>query len=129
MRKTLLRSFVAIALLAATSSLAADAHTHTSKPFSGVKVNGGTVTHSNQGNTHVLTLSEDFKVPDTPDPHWQIVDAKGRVYLLQKLSIKGDKVNKTIALPAYIHDIAKVQIWCAFAETLLGEAPFDSPVK
>jgi len=129
MRKTLLRSFVAIALLAATSSLAADAHTHTSKPFSGVKVNGGTVTYSNQGNTHVLTLSEDFKVPDTPDPHWQIVDAKGRVYLLQKLSIKGDKVNKTIALPAYIHDIAKVQIWCAFAETLLGEAPFDSPVK
>lgn len=68
-------------------------------------------------------------MPDTPDPHWQIVDAKGRVYLLQKLSIKGDKVNKTIALPAYIHDIAKVQIWCAFAETLLGEAPFDSPVK
>jgi len=129
MRKTLLCSFVAIALLAATSSLAADAHTHTSKPFSGVKVNGGTVTYSNQGNTHVLTLSEDFKVPDTPDPHWQIVDAKGRVYLLQKLSIKGDKVNKTIALPAYIHDIAKVQIWCAFAETLLGEAPFDSPVK
>jgi len=26
-------------------------------------------------------------------------------------------------------DIAKVQIWCAFAETVLGEAAFDPPVK
>ena len=26
----------------------------------------------------MLTLSEDFKVPDTPDPHWQVVDSKGR---------------------------------------------------
>jgi len=23
----------------------------------------------------------------------------------------------------------KVQIWCAFAETLLGEAAFDKPVR
>ena len=25
-------------------------------------------------------------------------------------------------------DVAKVQIWCAFAEVLLGEASFDKPV-
>ncbi len=128
-RKTLLFSFVALALLAATSSFAADAHTHTSKPFTGVKANTGTVTHSKDGNKNILTLSDDFKVPDTPDPHWQIVDSKGNVYLLQKLGIKGAKVNKSVTLPSYIHDVAKVQIWCAFAETLLGEASFDHPVK
>jgi hypothetical protein len=116
-----------VSLLAATSSFAD--HTHTSKPFAGVKANTGTVTHSKEGKKNILTLSEDFTVPDTPDPHWQVVDAKGNVYLLQKLGIKGDKVNKGITLPSYIHDIAKVQIWCAFAETLLGEAVFDHPVK
>src|SRR3989441_4966258 len=31
-----------------------------------------------EGGQSVLTLSEDFKVPDTPDPHWQVVDSKGR---------------------------------------------------
>jgi len=60
-RKTLLFSFVALALLAATSSFAADAHTHTSKPFTGVKANTGTVTHSKDGNKNILTLSDDFK--------------------------------------------------------------------
>jgi len=28
-----------------------------------------------------------------------------------------------------VKDIAKVQVWCAFAEVLLGEAGFSSPVK
>ncbi|MGH7409775.1 MAG: hypothetical protein ACREJ6_01760 [Candidatus Methylomirabilis sp.] len=80
----------------------------------------------------MLTLSDDFKVPGSPDPHWQVVDSKGNVYRLEKLNIKGDKsdkVNKSITLPAYIPDIAKVQMWCAFAEVLLGEAPFEKPVK
>ena len=43
--------------------------------------------------------------------------------------VKGDKVNRRIVLPANVPDVAKVQIWCAFAETLLGEAEFASPVK
>ena len=51
----------------------------------GAKVNGGTVTHMMKDGKHVLTLSDDFKVPDTPDPHWQVVDSKGQVYLLQRL--------------------------------------------
>ncbi len=101
---------------------------HTTNAFSGVKVNGGTVTHTKVDGMNVLTLSDDFKVPDTPAPHWQVVDSKGNTYLLQRLMIKGDKLNKTITVPAYVHDIAKVQIWCAFAETLLGEASFSSPV-
>ena len=102
---------------------------HTTKPFSGVKVNGGTATHSKQGKQHVLTLSEDFQVPDTPAPHWQVVDSKGNTYLLQRLVVKGEKFNKQIVVPSYVPDIAKVQIWCAWAETLLGEAPFASPLK
>ena len=119
-------ALIAVGLLAATTGIASG--DHTTKPFSGVKVNGGTVTHTKQGDRQVLTLSDDFKVPDTPDPHWQVVDSHGTVYLLDRLQAKNGKYNKSITLPSYIHDVAKVQIWCAFAETLLGEAPFDAPV-
>lgn len=103
-------------------------HGHTGK-FAGPKANTGTVTHSKQGTMNVLTLSDDFVVPDTPAPHWQVVDSKGNAYLLQRLKVKGDKFNKTITVPPYVKDIAKVQIWCAFAETLLGEASFPDPAK
>jgi hypothetical protein len=113
----------AMIALAAVAGIAQTAHT--SRPFEGPKANTGTVTHSVEGGRHVLTLSDDFKVPDTPDPHWQIVTSKGQVFLLQKLTIKGDKLNKSITLPAYITDVAKVQIWCAWAEVSLGEASFE----
>jgi hypothetical protein len=102
--------------------------THTSKPFQGPKANTGTVSHSVVAGKHVLTLSDDFKVPDTPDPHWQVVTSKGQVFLLQKLMIKGDKLNKSITLPSYITDVAKVQIWCAWAEVNLGEAAFGAVI-
>jgi hypothetical protein len=49
--------------------------------------------------------------------------------LLQRLVIKGDKFNKSITVPAYVHDIAKVQIWCAWAEVNLGEASFEKPLQ
>jgi hypothetical protein len=104
-------------------------HEHTTGPFAGVKANTGTATHMRQGNMQILTLSDDFKVPDAPAPHWQIVDSKGNVYLLQRLVIKGDTFHKQITLPPYIRDVAKVQIWCAWAEVLLGEASFSAPVK
>jgi hypothetical protein len=32
-------------------------------------------------------------------------------------------------VPSYIPNIAKVQVYCAWAEVLLGEASFSSPVK
>jgi hypothetical protein len=105
----------ATGLLVASNGFAADAHT-TSK-FEGVKANSGT-----------LTWSEEFKIPDTPAPHWQVVDTKGNVYLLNRLVIKGDKQNRTITLPIQINDVAKVQIWCAYAEVLLGEASFTKPI-
>lgn len=133
-RKTAVLALSAAAALALAVGTA-NAQTQTSKPFSGAKVNGGTVTHSVQNGKHVLTLSGDFQVPDTPDPHWQIVDGKGRVFLLQRLKIKGaiaglagDKVNTSITLPSYIEDVAKVQIYCAWAEAVLGETMFDNRI-
>jgi hypothetical protein len=113
-------------IFAGIASVAQAQGAHTSKRFSGSKVNDGTVTHSIDNGMHVLKLSADFKVPDTPDPHWQIVDSKGTVFLLQRLGIKGDKVNTQIALPTYIQDVAKVQIYCAWAEAVLGETTFAS---
>ena len=127
MRNTLIASFAALALLAATSVFADDMHT--SSKFAGPKANTGTVTHSVVDGKNILTLSDDFKVPGTPDPHWQVVDSKGNSYLLQKLSIKGDKINRSITLPAYVQDVSKVQIWCAWAEVVLGEASFSQPVQ
>jgi len=127
--------FVFPVLLAATSLLtvtASAADMHTSGPFQGPKANKGTVTHSIKDGKSVLTLSDDFVVPDTPDPHWQVVDSKGQVYLLDKLKTKafiGDNYKKEITLPSYVKDVAKVQIWCAFAEVNLGEAAFANPVK
>jgi len=102
---------------------------HTSTQFMGPKANVGTVTHSIQNGKSVLTLSDNFVVPDTPDPHWQLVDASGKTYLLDRVAVKGGKVNRTIEIPAYVPNVVKVQIWCAFAETNLGEASFSQPVK
>jgi hypothetical protein len=124
--KSLWATLVAVVMLSAIS-FAGDMHTST--PFMGVKANTGTVTHSTMNGKSILTLSDDFVVPDTPAPHWQVVDSKGNVYLLNRLKIKEDKYNKSIVVPSYVKDIAKVQIWCAWAEALLGEASFEKPVK
>jgi hypothetical protein len=116
-----------IAALSVTSNVSAQGRTST--PFAGVKANTGRVTLTGGAGALVLTLSDDFKAPEAPDPHWQVVDSKGRIYLLQKLTVKGlvgDKMNRSITLPAYITDVAKVQFWCAYAEVLLGEASFGS---
>ncbi len=95
-----------------------------SKPFAGAKVNGGTVTETKNGGTITLTLSDEVVDPKTPDPHWLVIDGKGTTYLLDKLTVKGDRFNKSIKLPSYIKDVAKVQIYCAWAEANLGEASF-----
>jgi hypothetical protein len=120
-------ALVAIAAVAFAGT--ALAQSHTSKPFSGAKVNGGTVTHTVKNGKNLLAVSDEFQVPDTPDPHWQIVDSKGRVYLLDRLPLKGDRVARTITVPAYIPDVAKVQIYCAWAEAVLGEALFPAAMK
>ncbi len=105
------------------------AQTKQSRPFAGVKANTGTVTLSTTDKARTLTLSDDFKAPEAPDPHWQVVDADGRVYLLQKLTVKGltgDRMNRSVALPSYVKTVVKVQFWCAYAEVLLGEASFGA---
>ena len=122
----MLSMIAAVGLFTAANGFAADAHTTTK--FEGVKANSGTATHGRQGNNDTLTWSEDFKIPDTPAPHWQVVDSKGNVFLLQRLKIKGDKENRTISIPSYVHDVAKVQIYCSWAEALLGEAAFAKPI-
>ena len=126
----LLRGLLITTMLFAVSAVAQDAHT--SGQFQGPKANKGHVTHSTRDGKSVLTLSDDFVVPDTPDPHWQVVDSDGQVYLLDKLKKKallGDKYQKEIVLPGYVKNVSKVVIWCAWAEANLGDASFISPVK
>ena len=131
--KVMFLALVATALGIGISNAAADdMSSHTSSQFQGPKANKGTVTHSIKDGKSVLTLSDDFVVPDTPDPHWQVVDSDGNVYLLDKLKTKafiGSNYKKEIVLPSYVKNVSKVVIWCAFAEVNLGEAKFSSPVK
>jgi hypothetical protein len=132
-RKALTTACLSVAALVMTANIAL-AQSHTSKPFTGAKVNAGTVTHSVKNGKNVLTLSDDFVVPDTPDPHWQVVDSRGNVYLLQRLGVKSlggvakDRINMSITLPETIRDIAKVQIYCAWAEAVLGETTLSVPL-
>jgi hypothetical protein len=126
----LLRALLATTVLFAVSAFAQDMHT--TGQFQGPKANKGHVTHSTRDGRSVLTLSDDFVVPDTPDPHWQVVDSDGQTYLLDKLKKKaflGDKYQKEIVLPSYVKNVSTVIIWCAWAEANLGEASFSSPVK
>jgi hypothetical protein len=121
---------MSVAAVLVLSNTAFAQNMHTSTVFSGAKVNAGTVTHAVQGGKHMLTVSADFKVPDTPDPHWQVVDSKGNTFLLQRLGVKSlgglakDRINMSITLPDYVKDVAKVQIYCSWAEAVLGEAAF-----
>ncbi len=129
--KVMFAALVAGVLGLGASSAFAQSGMHTSSQFQGPKANKGTVTHSIKDGKSVLTLSDDFVVPDTPDPHWQVVDSDGNVYQLDKLKTKafiGSNYKKEIVLPSYVKNVAKVQIWCAFAEVNLGEASFSSPV-
>lgn len=129
--KVMLVALVVTALGLGASGAFAQSGTHISSQFQGPKANKGTVTHSTKDGKSVLTLSDDFVVPDTPDPHWQVVDSDGNVYLLDKLKTKafiGSNYKKEIVLPSYVKNVSKVVIWCAFAEVNLGEAKFSSPV-
>ena len=129
--KVMLVVLVVTVLGVSVSNVAAQSGSHTSSQFQGPKANKGTVTHSTKDGKSVLTLSDDFVVPDTPDPHWQVVDSDGNVYLLDKLKTKafiGTNYKKEIVLPSYVKNVKKVDIWCAFAEVNLGEATFSSPV-
>jgi len=125
------RSMSVLALVAllsvASVSFAKDGDIHTSSMFQGPKANTGTVMHSIENGKMVLRVSKDFKVPDTPAPTWRVVDSKGTIYTLDAFKTKGGE-KREVTVPAYVHDIVKVQVYCAWAEVLLGEASFTSPV-
>ena len=101
---------------------------HQTSPFKGAKANTGYAIHYTENGRSMLAVSDDFEIPNTPAPSWQLVDSKGNVYLLNQFKIKSG-TNRKIAVPSYVGDIAKVQVWCSYAEVLLGEASFDQPVK
>jgi hypothetical protein len=121
---------LAAILVTASVSFAQGNGSHTSSKFEGPKANTGTVTHSIENGKSILRVSADFKVPDTPAPTWRVVDSKGNIYTLEAFKIKAGKGEKReVAVPSYVPDIAKVQVYCAWAEILLGEASFSSPIS
>lgn len=44
----------------------------------------------------IPTLSDDFVIPDTPDPHWQLVDSDGNFCLVDRLKTKAFVGDKSI---------------------------------
>jgi hypothetical protein len=46
---------------------------------------------------------------------------------MQKINVKGGE-KREIEVPAFVHDITKVQVYCAWAQVLLGDARFSSPI-
>ncbi len=114
-----------LAMLSALSVAAADKHT--TNKFEGAKANTGMATHSIENGQSVLRVTGDFKVPDTPAPTWRVVDSNGNVYTLDAFKTKGGEKREVI-VPKYVPNIAKVQVYCAWAQVLLGEATFSAPV-
>ena len=128
--KLALSLFALVAMIATfqVSLLAAKDAVHTTSQFQGPKANTGTAMHVIEGGKSIVRVSSDFKVPDTPAPTWRLVDAKGNIYTLDAFKIKGGE-KREVMVPNYVPNIVKVQVYCAFAEVLLGEASFSSPVK
>lgn len=126
--KSIFSSLCVFVLAFAGLAIAADKGAHTSGQFQGPKANTGMVMHAIENGKSILRVTPDFKVPDTPAPTWRIVDSKGTVYTLDAFKIKGGE-KREVMVPAYVHNVAKVQVYCAWAEVLLGEASFATPVK
>ncbi len=122
--------FIAAVVLAGAAGASFAADGQTSATFSGAVVNAGTVTHTTEAGREILRLSADFVVPTKPPaPTWRVVDAQGNIYTLDALRVKaGNGEKREVVLPAYIHDVSKVQFYCAFVEVVLGEAAFSPAV-
>lgn len=118
-------------MIAASSTLIAKSEgEQRTNQFAGPKANTGMAVFFHEGGKAMLKVTDDFKVPDTPAPTWRVVDSKGNIYTLDAFKIKdGNNEKRQISVPSYIHDVAKVQVYCAWAQVLLGEASFASPAK
>ena len=121
-------TFALMTVMAAGVAFAANKDTHMSGMFAGPKANTGTVSHSTENGKSILRVSSDFKVPDTPAPTWRVVDSNGNIYTLDAFKIKGGE-KREVVVPGFVGNIAKVQVYCAWAEVLLGETSFPTPVK
>ena len=121
----LLSVLALVATLAAGITFAADANggPHTTSKFQGTKANTGMAVHTVENGKSILRVTADFKVPDTPAPTWRVVDSKGNIHTLETFKIKGGEKRQVI-VPAFVQDIVKVQVYCAWAEIILGEASF-----
>jgi hypothetical protein len=128
MIRTLSVSFASLLVVAGLALADHNMDHHKSSMFAGPKANTGTVSHVYENGKSVLRVSPDFKVPDTPAPTWRIVDSTGTVYTLDAFKIKGGE-KREVMVPAYVKDIARVQVYCAWAQVLLGEAGFQMAVK
>lgn len=130
--KTITRPVVtfALAALIATAgiALASDNGPHTTSMFQGPKANTGTAIHTIENGKSILRVSADFKVPDTPAPTWRLVDSSGNIYTLDAFKTKGGE-KREVVVPAYVPNIVKVQVYCAWAQVLLGEASFSTAVR
>lgn len=124
-------STLAIGAMFAIGSLSFGANNnpvHTTSGFKGPKANTGAAVHSTENGKRLLRVSKEFVVPDTPAPTWRVVDSNGNVFTLDAFKVKGGE-KREIVVPAYVQNIAKVQVYCAWAQILLGEASFPDPVK
>ena len=121
--------FTLVAMLATGVAVAADGGaSHTTNKFEGPKANTGMAVHTVENGKSILRVTADFKVPDTPAPTWRVIDSKGNIYTLDAFKIKGGE-KREVVVPAYVTDIAKVQVYCAWAQIVLGEARFSTAVK
>ena len=129
--KTITHSAFTFALAAlfttAGIAFASDNGPHTTSMFQGPKANMGTAIHTIENGKSILRVSADFKVPDTPAPTWRVVDSNGNVYTLDAFKIKGGE-KREVVVPPYVPNVVKVQVYCAWAQVLLGEASFTQAV-
>jgi len=126
----MLSVFALVAALVTASVLFAGNAPQTTSKFEGPKANTGTAMFSVENGKRILRVSADFKVPDTPAPTWRVIDSKGNIYTLDAFKVKaGSGEKREVMVPAYVRDIVKVQVYCAWAEVILGQAGFDSPVS
>src|SRR6266404_9340886 len=116
-------TLMALAVAGSVTLAANKMDVHTSAMFQGPKANTGTAMHTYENGKSILRVSQDFKVPDTPAPTWRAVDSNGNIYTLDAFKIKsGNKEKREVEVPSYIPNIVKVQVYCAWAEVILGEA-------
>ena len=95
--------------------------------FEGAKT-PAVIIHSYKKGRSILEVGWNFDIHESPAPTWRVVDSRRSVYTLDAFLTKAGHKSK-VMVPTYVKDVAKVQVYCAWSETVLGEAKFFPPVK